>query len=58
MKKIAKEEAAKAKHQEKMETQVTEEVIEVNDPKEAGTEVIEEVIEVDENGKPIKEDKK
>lgn len=56
--KIAKEEAAKAKHQENMETQVTEEVIEVNDPKEAGTEVIEEVIEVDENGKPIKEDKK
>lgn len=56
--KAAQEAVEKEKHQAPMETQVTEEVVEVDDPKDAGTEVVEEVIEVDENGKPIKEDKK
>lgn len=56
--KIAKEAALKEKKQEPVETEVTEEIIEVDDPKDAGMEIIEEVVEVDENGKPIKEDKK
>ena len=39
------------------ETEVVEEIVEVEDPKEAGTEIVEEVVEVDENGKVIHEEK-
>lgn len=47
------------------ETEVVEEVVEVDDPKDAGTEVIEEEVEVDDDkksaakdSKPQKEEKK
>ena len=48
----------KSKQAEDTETEVVEEIVEVDSPEEAGTEIIEEVIEVDENGKVIHEEKK
>lgn len=39
------------------ETQVVEEVVEVDDPKDAGTEVIEEEVEVDDKEEAPKADK-
>lgn len=35
------------------ETEVVEEIVEVDDPKDAGTEIIEEEVEVDDDGKPV-----
>ena len=40
------------------ETEVVEEVVEVDDPKDAGTEVIEEEVEVDDDKKPAAKDSK
>lgn len=48
----------KSKQAVDTETEVVEEIVEVDSPEEAGTEIIEEVIEVDENGKVIHEEKK
>jgi len=47
----------KVKQDTGTETEVVEEIVEVEDPKEAGTEIVEEVVEVDENGKVIHEEK-
>ena len=52
------EASMKAKKDSNVETEVIEEVVEVDNPEDAGTEVVEEVVEVDENGKVINEDKK
>ena len=48
------------KHKDEPETEVVEEVVEVDDPKDAGTEVVEEVVEVEDKGasKDKKEEKK
>ena len=40
------------------ETEVVEEVVEVDDPKDAGTEIIEEEVEVDDDGKEAQKDQK
>lgn len=48
------------KHKDEPETEVVEEVVEVDDPKDAGTEVVEEVVEVEDKdaSKDKKEEKK
>lgn len=47
----------KSKKDDEPETQVVEEVVEVDDPKDAGTEVIEEEVEVDDTDEASKDDK-
>ena len=48
------------KQKDEPETEVVEEVVEVDDPKDAGTEVVEEVVEVEDKdaSKDKKEEKK
>ena len=48
------------KRKDEPETEVVEEVVEVDDPKDAGTEVVEEVVEVEDKdaSKGKKEEKK
>ena len=43
---------------EEPETEVVEEIVEVDDPKDAGTEVVEEVVEVEDKDASKKEEKK
>lgn len=51
-------ESVNAEKKNEADTEIVEEVVEVDSPEEAGTEIVEEVIEVDENGKEISKENK